>query len=525
MRVLLILFLFFIGVFAQKYDKSILTYHRVLSYPNAAYKSFTPNILNDEYYLYVSSDRKKYCKYEIVPFGYGPFRTSKCSPGFTHNNDNKYEGGNFYFSACSVDYVATCRGTESTHFFDCGYDYPPESATFELEFSIASMYKSRGCTLCKLDEEFDFNNKRCVKCPSGQKFDQASGKCYNDCTDTNNNKYGFTDGSCWDCSNKKTNDEIKKCYCQRAGSDYTPSKHLTYFDDGTVCPDCSVEISAGDGTGRFMARCDNDLEFPYKPVGTLPVTPNKEKDPSNPEKGETSTLPSTPIVPDNDTNKSKPGDGIQPTPGDGVLRPIVTGWGSITEPNPNYKPDNQDESDKNSNNSDDNKDGKDDKSDKDGKDSPSGKDGGSPDAKGNIITNITHNHYYGDEAKQSDSEYSDKGYDFSEYEKAIDDFEKKYTDELEDYASELLKFVDKVQDTIKDYKTKSFKHLNSPSKKTSCPISSKVPIGSKVIDFSIDFCEIFHRFYTAFYSLFYFLFFVLFLRFSIKIFVLSFPQR
>ena len=165
---------------------------------------------------------------------------------------------------------------------------------------------------CNADENFNTDTQQCQKCPDGQSWNPATNSCFNDCTDLNKNKYGFTDGSCADCSGEKESFDVKKCYCNFIGS--TPR-----WQD--------VEIIQGDF--RFTT-CSDGSEFWYKIPGTPDVDNNKTKpDLKKPSPGGNGTKPDDPNNPNQGggsqggnqggNNGGNQGDNTNPDSKDGDL--------------------------------------------------------------------------------------------------------------------------------------------------------------------------------------------------------------
>ena len=169
---------------------------------------------------------------------------------------------------------------------------------------------------CNADENFNTDTQQCQKCPDGQSWNPATNSCFNDCTDLNKNKYGFTDGSCADCSGEKESFDVKKCYCNFIGS--TPRLQ-------------DVEIIQGDF--RFTT-CSDGSEFWYKIPGTPDVDNNKTKpDLKKPSPGGNGTKPDDPNNPDQGGGNNQGNNGGN----QGNPKPNPNP-GNNTNPNPDPKP-------------------------------------------------------------------------------------------------------------------------------------------------------------------------------------------
>ena len=228
---------------------------------------------------------------------------------------NKHEGfyfnGYFYFvdSPLKKAYCFWADTSLSSYTRNCYVSHPPPAVEVEyrnsVEFTVAKI------ATCQADENFNTDTQQCQKCPDGQSWNPETNGCFVDCSDINKNKYGFTDGSCADCSSEKDSDGVKKCYCNFIGS----SPRLQ-----------NVEIIQGDF--RFTT-CADGSEFWYKIPGTPDVDNNKTKpDLKNPSPG------------GNGTNS---GDPNNPNQGGGSQGGNQSGnnggnHGNNTNPNPDPKP-------------------------------------------------------------------------------------------------------------------------------------------------------------------------------------------
>ena len=230
---------------------------------------------------------------------------------------NKHEGfyfnGYFYFvdSPLKKAYCFWADTSLSSYTRNCYVSHPPPAVEVEyrnsVEFTVAKI------ATCQADENFNTDTQQCQKCPDGQSWNPATNSCFNDCTDLNKNKYGFTDGSCADCSGEKESFDVKKCYCNFIGS--TPRLQ-------------DVEIIQGDF--RFTT-CADGSEFWYKIPGTPDVDNNKTKpDLKNPSPGDNGTKPGDQNNPNQGGGNHGGNQGNNPKPNPNP--------GNNTNPNPDPKP-------------------------------------------------------------------------------------------------------------------------------------------------------------------------------------------
>lgn len=133
----------------------------------------------------------------------------------------------------------------------------PDSSSCSLEKSlgyvstkiyILKVYKYASVGFCRNGGFYNLQTQKCNECSEdGYSWSIRDNRCFKDCSDFNSNKFGFTDGSCADCSNAKTDDEVMKCYCKHIGSDYTGDVRL------------SIQMN-----GKSFSRCDNDVGLSFK---------------------------------------------------------------------------------------------------------------------------------------------------------------------------------------------------------------------------------------------------------------------
>lgn len=167
-----------------------------------------------------------------------------------------------FYDSSHEKYTVYCESnTARSCSFAASTSYPAP-----VEFSYFKTYDISYFVTCPADEHFNTDTKECQKCKENESWDPQTNTCFNDCTDRNKNMWGFTDGSCADCSGEKDSDGVKKCYCNFMGS----SPLLQ-----------SVELI--EGNFRFTS-CQNGSQFWYKVPGT-PDSDNNNTKPDNPNPG------------------------------------------------------------------------------------------------------------------------------------------------------------------------------------------------------------------------------------------------
>ena len=302
---------------------------------------------------------------------------------------------------------------------------------------------------CNADENFNTDTQQCQKCPDGQSWDSEANGCFVDCSDINKNKYGFTDGSCADCSSEKDSDGVKKCYCNFIGS----SPLLQ-----------SVELIKGDF--RFTS-CQNGSQFWYKVPGTPDVDNNKTKpDLKNPSPG---------------GNATNPGDPNNPNQGGGNQSGNQGGnnggnQGNNTNPNPDPKPNPKPGN---------------------GNTTNTNNDGNNNNGGGNNAN--------GDNLKFTPDGSADK------YEKDINDFAGKFKDAAGGIVGEFGDFKKGVDQLIANIEGKGIKDLKSQAIPSSCPREFTVDMFGNSYVIKIDYCKYIAPAANVLYYIFYILFFLAFL--------------
>ncbi|EJP75105.1 hypothetical protein [Campylobacter sp. FOBRC14] len=214
-------------------------------------------------------------------------------------------GEYYYFDKkASIEYCShIMKSLGGINGWACGCD-SSVSGCNAISYSAVKRFSIDERITCQPGENFNTSTGKCVApCPTGQKWDQAGNKCFVDCTDVNKNKWGFTDGSCIDCSSKATSDDVQRCYCEGIGS----------------TADLGAAISRDNSI--WTGLCKNGLAFNFKDPKTPDIKDNNKTDPKNPDNPK-------------DNNKTDPGN-----PGGGGNGGGSTG--EETKPNPNHKDNNK----------------------------------------------------------------------------------------------------------------------------------------------------------------------------------------
>ena len=311
---------------------------------------------------------------------------------------------------------------------------------------------------CNADEDFNTDTKQCQKCPDGQSWDPATNSCFNDCSDPNKNKYGFTDGSCADCSGEKDSDGVKKCYCNFIGS----SPLLQ-----------SVELIKGDF--RFTS-CQNGSQFWYKVPGTPDSDNNKTKpDLKKPNPGGNATNPGDPNNPDQGGGNNQGNNGGN----QGNPKPNPNP-GNNTNPNPDPKPNPK----------------------------PGNNDG--------------NNNNDGDKNKDADAKFNPGDFDYSDLKRDEEQFTNKFKGALDDVLKDFDGFKQGVDQFINNVRGKGLSDVNKHSKPTTCVKKYEIDFFGYKTSIEFDFCKVAAMVSGAFYYIFYAFFFYCFLILIVKILLFAF---
>ena len=310
---------------------------------------------------------------------------------------------------------------------------------------------------CNADEDFNKDTQQCQKCPDGQSWDPATNSCFNDCTDPNKNKYGFTDGSCTDCSAAKTTGDIYRCFCGSLG---------------LGVPGAVTDIGVIGKPGYFKGECSNGFVFEYKDPEFNP----------DPKPDDNKTKPDDPNPNPDDNNNTKPGDPNNPNQGGSNQGGNQGGnnggnQGNNTNPNPDPKPNPKPGNGNTTNTNND----------------------------GNNNNGGGGNNANGDNLKFTPDGSADK------YEKDINDFAGKFKDAAGGIVGEFGNFKKGVDQLIANINGKGIKDVKSQAIPSSCPREFTVDMFGNSYLIKIDYCKYIAPAANVLYYIFYILFFLAFL--------------
>ena len=356
---------------------------------------------------------------------------------FLKNGDGFYFNENRnslqFYDSSHEKYTVYCESnTARGCSFESSTSYP-----VPVEFSYFKVYDLSYIITCPSDQNFNTITRQCQKCPDGQSWNLATNSCFNDCTDLNKNKYGFTDGSCADCSGEKESFDVKKCYCNFIGS--TPRLQ-------------DVEFIKGDF--RF-ATCSDGSEFLYKVPGTPDVDSNKTKpDFKKPNPGGNATNPGDPNNPDQGGGNSQGNNGgnqgnpkPNPNPGNNT--------NPNPDPKPNPKPGNGNTTNPN----------------------PGGGSGGG----GNGDNK--------DKDKDGEAKFNKGDFDDGDLEKERNSLYNGIVKHINDNLSKFDGIRDGINQFVSNVQLKGFEKVQ-PSIKGKCPIKKQISLpGGKSQEIVVDYCE------------------------------------
>lgn len=350
-----------------------------------------------------------------------------CGPGLSDAQDETFS----YFNQWYIEYKATCDSSKN--------------------------------------EIFSKKLSRCVSCPAGQSWDDDGGKCFIDCTDKNKNKWGFTDGSCADCSGEKDSNGVKKCYCNFIGS----KPRLQ-----------SVEIIDGD---FYFTSCENGSEFWYKKPGTPDSDDNKTKpDPNNPNPGDKPNPGG-----DNGGGGGNPGgDSGGGSGGGNGGGGGGNGGGKEDKPNPNPGTGDNPGDKPNPN------------------PNPGGGSGGGNGG--------------GDKDKDGNAKFNERDFDYSGLKNDMDNFKSQYKSALDGVVKDLDGFKNGVDQFINNIQGNGLASIDKQSKPTTCVKKYDIEFFGYASSIEFDFCKVASTVSGAFYYIFYAFFFYCFLILIVKILLFAF---
>lgn len=392
------------------------------------------------------------------------FNLSKSNAsGYYYEGNLSHIATLYYYDSKFEKITIPCEGSDINNIRACSRRYVLGSKdVLPVEFSYYRKFFIQKIRSCESDENFNTDTQQCQKCPDGQSWDPSTNSCFNDCSDLNKNKYGFTDGSCADCSGEKESFDVKKCYCNFIGS----SPRLQ-----------NIELIQGDF--RFTS-CTDGSQFWYKIPGTPDVDNNKTKpDLKNPSPGGNGTKPDDP----NNPNQGGGNQGGNSGGGGG------NNGGSQDNPNPNSGDGESQE-----------------KFCKEHPKDPKCKKGN----KGEGNTTIINNNGGGNNSNGDNLKFTPDG-SADKYEKDINDFAGKFKDAVGGIVGEFGNFKKGVDQLIANIEGKGIKDVKSQAIPSSCPREFTVDMFGNSYSIRIDYCKYIAPAANVLYYIFYILFFLAFL--------------
>ena len=450
---------------------------------SSKYKNLDASLIGESYIKY---DGKIY---EIVEY----------QSYFLYNTDigiGIFDGGSyngrkiFYYVPTLTKKSLYCRYPNSnyedsfgSYSFDCR-DYPTNPySERKVADGLYYLYALPIAT-CKANENFNTQTKKCeAPCQKGQSWDENSNRCFNDCTDKNNNKWGFTDGSCIDCSGEKTPAGVMTCYC----------KYFGVKPDGYDQPGFGtgfIKIPGLYPEGFDGAECEGGIGFVYKDPRTDPVEidNNKTGESGGGSKNPDSNSTNSGNKGDNSKDKNKDKDDNKTSPKD----PKDPATPSIPSENGNQTATPANPSDPNGGGS--------------NSGSGGGNNGGSGSGKGNDKSDFDGLKYNLDDFRLDDIESDVKGFS--------DSILKKYDAFISNFDS-FREEYNRLMGLLKS--ENAFENFTKSSQVNSCPRSFSIEISSfRRENITIDICESLSKVRPALYSIFYIVFFIAFLYLTIK---------
>ncbi len=347
-----------------------------------------------------------------------------CGPGLSDAQDETFS----YFNQWYIEYKATCDSSKN--------------------------------------EIFSKKLFRCVSCPAGQSWDDDGGKCFIDCTDEKTNKWGWSDGSCTDCSAAKTDGEVFKCFCGSLG---------------LGVPETFESLGVIGKPGYFQGKCSDGNTFEFKSPDYKPDTPKPDDNKTKP-----------------DDPKPKPDPGGDSGGGNGGDSGGGNSGGSQDKPNPD--PGNNDEFCKKNPN-----DPKCKKSDNNS--TAPGPGGGSGGGGGN---------------KDGDAKFNPGDFNYSDKKREYEDFKNRYGQALNKVLENFDGFKQGVDQFISNVQGKGLASADKQSKPTTCVKKYDIDFFGYKSSIEFDFCKVASSVSGAFYYIFYAFFFYCFLILIVKILLFAF---
>lgn len=379
---------------------------------------------------------------------------------FLKNGDgfyfNKNRNSLQFYDSSHEKYTVYCESNAARGCsFEASTSYP-----VPVEFSYFKVYDLSYIVTCPSDQNFNTITRQCQKCPDGQSWNPSTNSCFMDCTDEKTNKWGWSDGSCTDCSASKTTQDVYRCFCGSLGLGVPP----TITDVGVIGK-----------PGYFKGQCADGNMFEYKDPEFKP----------DPKPDDNKTKPDDPNPNPDDNNKTKPDDPNNPNQGGSNQGGNQGGnnggnQGNNTNPNPDPKPNPK----------------------------PGNNDG--------------NNNNDGDKNKDADVKFNPGDFDYSDKKREYDDFKNKYSKALDDVLKDFDGFKQGVDQFISNVRGKGLSDVNKHSKPTTCVKKYEIDFFGYKTSIEFDFCKVAATVSGAFYYIFYAFFFYCFLILIVKILLFAF---
>lgn len=341
----------------------------------------------------------------------------------------------------------------------------------EVEFSYYQKFNISKVTECQADENFNTETKECQKCPEGYSWDSENNRCYKDCSDVNKNMWGWTDGTCTDCSKETTHADIRRCYCKYFGLDIKPFSVKTKDSK----------------TGLYIGFCSDDSEFWYKDPA----------DPEIPKPDNNNTTPSNPDGPGNQNPNNPGGSGGDNGGGSGGNQGGGSGGNGGNSgggSGGNQGGDNSGGSGGNNNGN------------NQGNGNSGGGSGGSGSGNGN----------------GKDPKFNPGDFDFKDLQNDVNDFKLQYINGLNTMMGGFDNLKDGINQFIANVQGKGMNGITKKNVPTTCPRKHVIDFNGYPSELNFDFCKVVSPASGAFYHLFYVIFFLGFLMLIVKLLILSF---
>lgn len=301
------------------------------------------------------------------------------------------------------------------------------------EFSYYESYSLTRVGQCNSDENFNTSTQKCQSCPSGQSWNPQTNSCFTDCTDEKTNKWGWSDGSCTDCSAAKTDGEVFKCFCGSLG---------------LGVPETFESLGVMGKPGYFQGKCSDGNVFEFK-------SPDYKPDP---KPDDNKTKPDDPKPNPDDPKPDPGGDSGGGNSGGG------SGGGNSGDSQDNPKP------------------------------NPGGGSGDNPDPKPNPNPGGGSgggNNGGKDDGKNKDGEakFNKGDFDDGDLEKERNSLYNGIVKHINDNLSKFDGIREGVDQFLKNVQGKGFETVKT-SIKSKCPMKKEIPLpngGSK--DITVDLCE------------------------------------